>query len=241
MVVKRCLIFAALAFTLVGSGISQYGQQRPADATADVPALSSFHEVIFKIWHEAWPKKDAAMLRQLLPEVEKGISQVVSAPLPGILREKKASWEAGVKKLQAVGLEYKTAAMGKDDPALLAAAEKLHSQFEGLMRTIRPALDELDEFHAVLYMLYHHYLPKYDIQNIRTSAAELKQKMAALNSAGLPERLKQKEPEFQAARTRLSASVDALEASLKANQEQKIKEAVNTLHSNYQALDRIFE
>jgi hypothetical protein len=238
MLLKRCLILAVLTFTIFAAG---FAQQRPADATASVPALDSFHEVIFKIWHEAWPKKDAAMLRQLLPDVEKGISAVASAQLPGILREKKAAWDEGVRKLQNAGSEYKAAAAGNEDPKLLAAAEKLHGQFEALMRTIRPALKELDEFHAVLYMLYHHYLPKYDLQNIKASAAELKQKMAALNSAKMPERLKQKEPEFQAARAKLSASADALEAAIQTNAEQKIKDAVNSVHSDYQALGRVFE
>jgi hypothetical protein len=239
MSMKRCLNSAALVLLL--AGLSGYAQQKPADATASVPALEKFHEVIFKIWHEAWPKKDTAMLRQLLPDVEKGILEVASAPLPGILREKKAAWDEGIKKLQNIGAEYKAAAAAKDDPGLLTAAEKLHSQFEGLMRAIRPALRELDDFHAVLYMLYHHYLPKSDTQNIRSSALELKQKMAALNGAGLPERLKQKEPEFQAARAKLSASVDALDASINTNAEQKIKDAVNAVHANYQALDKIFQ
>lgn len=96
MSTKRHLTFAALLFTLSATGICAYAQ-RPAEATASVPALDSFHEVIFKIWHEAWPKKDAAMMQRLLPEVEKGISEVASAQLPGILREKKAAWEEGVK------------------------------------------------------------------------------------------------------------------------------------------------
>jgi hypothetical protein len=208
---------------------------------ADVPALHAFHEVIFKIWHEAWPKKDTAMLRQLLPDVEKGIAEVASAKLPGILHEKKSAWDEGVKKLQGAGAEYKAAAAAKDDPKLLAAAEKLHSQFEGQMRVIRPALKELDEFHAVLYMLFHHYLPNNDVKSIRTSAAELKQKMTALNAAKLPERLKQKEEQFQSARKKLSDSVDALEAVIGNNTEQKIKAAVNDLHANYQALEKVFE
>ncbi len=238
MIRKRCISSAALTLVLYISG---FAQQRPAEATASVPALDSFHEVIFKIWHEAWPKKDTTMLRQLLPEVQKGIASVASAPLPGILRERQGAWDEGVKKLQSAGSEYAAAAEAKDDPRLLAAAEKLHSQFEGLMRAIRPPLRELDDFHSVLYMLYHHYLPENDARNIRSSAAELKQKMTALNSAKLPERLKQKEPEFQAARTRLSASVDQLEAVVKTNDGSKIKDAVNSVHSNYQALDRVLE
>lgn len=238
MLKKRGLISAVLLFGLLAAG---FAQQRPAEATASVPALDNFHEVIFKIWHEAWPKKDAAMLRQLLPDVEKGISEVASAQLPGILRDKKAAWDEGVRKLQSIGAEYKTAAASKDDPQMLVAAEKLHSQFEALMRTIRPAMKELDEFHAVLYMLYHHYLPNQDVSKIRTSASELKQKMVALNSAQFPARLKQKEPAFQAARAKLSTSVDALEAAVQTNAEPKIKDAVNAVHSNYQALDKVFE
>jgi hypothetical protein len=54
-----------------------------------VPALESFHKVIHKIWHKAWPKKDTTLLRSLLQDVEKGIADVASAKLPGILREGK--------------------------------------------------------------------------------------------------------------------------------------------------------
>jgi hypothetical protein len=239
MLAKRCLIFIALLFTLCAFGIQAYAQ-RPAEATASVPALEDFHEVIFKIWHEAWPKKNIAMLQQLLPEVGKGISSVASAQLPGILREKKSAWEEGVKRLQIAGSEYRAATAAKDDARLLAAAETLHARFEGLMRAIRPALKELDEFHAVLYMLYHHYLPKYEIDKIRASAEELKRKMTALNEAQLPERLQDKDYEFKVARGLLSASVAGLESTVQSNDEKAIKDSVEAVHTNYQALEKIF-
>jgi hypothetical protein len=239
MFMKRYWTIAALVFVFGTAGLSGFAQT-PADAVAEVPALDTFHEVIFKIWHEAYPKKDTAMLQKLLPEVEKGIAEVGAAPLPGILREKKTAWEEAVKKLQSAGAEYKVAAGSKDEKRLLDAAEVLHSRFEGCMRAIRPALKELDEFHAVLYGIYHHYLPKYDIVNIKSSSAELAKKMAALNAAQLPERLKQKEAEFLAARAKLSKSVDGLESAIRSNQEKTIKAAIEAVHSNYQALDKIF-
>ncbi len=236
---NRYLIFAALLLVL---GVAGFGQeaQMPEETVARVPALDNFHEVIYQIWHDAWPKKDTALLQKLLPEVEKGIADVASAPLPGILREKKTPWEEGVRKLQAAGAEYKAAAAAKDDAKLLAAAEALHARFEGLMRAIRPALKELDDFHSVLYMLYHYYLPQNDRAKIRSSASELKQKMAALNAARLPERLKEKDAEFQAAKGRLSGSVESLEIKIQENDEKAIKEAVELVHSNYQALDKVF-
>jgi NADH dehydrogenase/NADH:ubiquinone oxidoreductase subunit G len=231
---------AALSLMLCAGGISIHAQN-PADAVASVPALDAFHEVIFKIWHEAWPKKDIKLLQQLLPDVEKGITEVASAQLPGILREKKAAWEEGVKRLQSAGSEYKAAVAANDEQKMLAAAEELHSRFEALMRAIRPAMKELDDFHAVLYMLYHHYLPKHDVESIKSSSTELKQKMAALNTAQLPGRLKQKETEFLAAKAKLSKSVDALESFIRSNSEKAFRDAVELVHSNYQILEKILE
>jgi hypothetical protein len=236
---KRYLILAVLLFTLTASGIMGYAQ-RPEETIANVPALDSFHEVIYKIWHEAWPKKDTALLRQLLPDVEKGIASVASAPLPGILRDKKSVWDEGVKKLQSAGADYKAAVAAKDDAKLMAVAETLHSRFEGLMRAIRPAMKELDEFHAVLYMLYHHYLPKSDMVNIRNSSAELQKRMEALNGAKLPERLSDKDYDFKVARGLLSQSVQMLAQRVQSNDEGAIKEAIESVHSNYQALEKIF-
>ena len=240
MPTRPCLICSTLALVLCIAIPSGYAQ-RSAETTPEVPALDSFHEVVFKIWHEAWPEKNTSMLRQLFPEVEKGIDGVASAQLPGILRDKKAAWEEGVKKLQIAGSEYRAAAESNNDSALMASAEKLHSQFEALMRITRPALKELDEFHAVLYMLYHHYLPDHEYENIRSSAVELKQKMTALNEAKLPERLKQKESQFQAARAKLSQSVDALEPAIGSNNEKIVREAVSVVHADYQALNGVFD
>ena len=236
---KSYFVFAALGLML-GFAVSSGLAQRPAETVASVPALDAFHEVIFKIWHEAWPKKDTAMLQNLLPDVEKGIASVAAAPLPGILRDKKDAWDEGVRKLQGAGAEYQAAAIAQDDAKLLAAAEVLHSRFEGLMRAIRPALKELDEFHAVLYMLYHHYLPKNDLENIRKSSAELLQKMAALNQAKLPERMSDKDHDFQVARGMLAQSVAALEAGIQSSDEKTISAAVEAVHTRYQSLEKIF-
>jgi hypothetical protein len=240
MQMKRYWIAGALALALAATGFSG-DAQKPADADANVPALESFHKVVRQIWHDAWPKKDTAMLRSLLPEVEKGIAEVASAQLPGILRERKAAWNEAVKQLQRTGSEYKAAAAGKDDTKLLASAEALHGRFEGLARALWPSIDEMDDFHAVLYMLYHYYLPKYDSEKIKSSIAELTKKMAALNAADLPKNLKQKESEFKEARAKLSKSVDALKTAIQSNQEKTIKAAIETMHTNYQALERIFE
>ena len=240
--ISRYLILGVLlcAFALAVHAQGQKAEPA-AETVAKVPALDAFHEVIYQIWHDAWPKKDAAMLQKLLPEVEKGIADITAAKLPGILREKQTAWDTQVKKIQAISSDYKAAVTAKDDPQLLSAAEKLHSQYEAMVRVLRPALKELDDFHAVLYMVHHHYLPGKQFDKVKSAAAEMKIKMAALNNAKLPERLKKIEEAFAAARAKLSKSVDELEAAVGTDNEEKIKQAFDVVHTNYEMLNQLFE
>src|SRR5512147_872850 len=134
-------------------------QDHSAEITATVPALQEYHTVIFSLWHTAWPKKDTAMMAKLLPDIEKGAAAVTAAALPGILRDKKPAWDAGVRKLGAVVEAYRGAVEAQDRDRLLDAAEQLHRQYEALVRIIRPVLKEIDAFHSALYMLYHYYWP----------------------------------------------------------------------------------
>lgn len=240
---SRTILFVTL-FSLVTivfpAGAQENQAERSTELKAEVPALTQFHTVIFKIWHTGWPQKDTAMLASLLPEVEKGVENIATATLPGILRDKKAAWDTRVKELKTITGEYRNAVEKKEAKALLDAAERLHSSYESLVRTIRPAMKELDEFHAVLYVLYHYQMPEYSLEKIKTSVAALKEKMADLNKAVLPERLKNKEQTFIVARAKLSQSVDALASMIRTKDEAKIKSAINAMHSDYEALERIF-
>jgi hypothetical protein len=181
------------------------------------------------------------MLRDLLPEIERGISEVGAARLPRILHEKQTAWEENLLNLQAAGAEYREAAGAADDRKLLDAAEKLHSRYAAMARLIRPAIEEIEDFHASLYMLYHYYLPDYDIEKIRSASAELKQKMAALNGAALPENFRSLEAEFSAAREALAKTVDNLESVLPAGDQEAVTAAVEELHDRYVELSHLFE
>lgn len=225
---------------LVAGGVAFSSSQEAGETASNVPALDAFHEVIHAIWHDAWPNKNTAMLRRLVPEVERGIAALAAAPLPGILRHKKEAWESGVRKLQEAGAEYKGAAGSGDDAKLLRAAETLHGRFRDLRMTIQPPLPELHDFHAVLYMLYHHYLPANDLRQIRDSADRLAQKMAALEKVKLPERWSAKESDFRAACRSLSQSVSALGRAVQGKEMQAIRKAVESVHRNYESMQEVF-
>jgi hypothetical protein len=212
-----------------------------AEIKAQVPALQKFHTPIYKLWHTAWPKKDTAMMASLCPEFEKGVAEVVAAELPGILREKKVAWQEGIKQLENAVAAYRTAMAGAEMQPKLDAAEKLHMQYEKLVRVIRPVLKEVDAFHQVLYMMYHYYLPEHKTDKLEAAVVELSARMDTLDAVTLPERLVKKDAAFQAARKRLSASVAYVKGVMTSKDEKKIADAIRTMHSDYEALEKVFE
>ena len=244
MTMKRLLslLLSLVCAVAAPAALAQHDEDpRAAETTPQVPALNTFHTPIYKLWHTAWPKKDTAMMALLTPDIDKGIAEVAQAELPGILRDKKAVWEENVKLLQAVGAEYREAMADTALAPKLHAAEKLHAQYEKLVRIVRPVMKEIEAFHSVLYMLYHYYMPENAMDKIRSSGKDLRARMDSLNAATLPERLKKREEAFVAARATLSASVDAVNAAVNTNDEKKIKEAITIMHSEYQKLERVFE
>jgi hypothetical protein len=219
-----------------------YAQEKQHETSSAVPELEKFHEVIYSIWHTAWPEKDVKMLKSLLPDVEKGYNEIVKAKLPGILRDKQAKWDEGIKNLTASFNAYKTAA-GKDEKQpLLDAAEKLHANYEGLVRAIRPVLKEVDSFHQELYSLYHYYSAEYNFEKIKASSVVLTAKMPELKKAQLSERLKTKKAAFDKAVAELDKAVENLAVVVKAgNNKDKVRAAVETVHTKYQAVEKVFE
>jgi hypothetical protein len=214
---------------------------RPAEATPSVPALDAMHELILPMWHDAWTNKDYKALAGMLPDLEKHLAAVGKAILPGILREKGPQWAVGVTALNKAGADYKAAVASAKNEDLLKAAEAVHMQYEKLVRVIKPVLPELDEFHGTLYVLYHSQTNPLVLAKATASVETLKVKMAALDKAALPERLKAKTGEFTAQRDRLAKSLVALSSTLAGKDEVKIKEAIELMHAEYQKLEKVFE
>src|SRR3989304_3341742 len=101
--------------------------QHLSEVNSSVPELAEFHEVIYPIWHTAYPEKNYAMLKEMVPEVNSGAEKIYSAQLPGILRDKEEEWNKGVTKLRSSVERYNQAMQGTDEPEMLLAAEELHS------------------------------------------------------------------------------------------------------------------
>jgi len=136
------------------------------EITSTVPELFDFHEVVYPMWHTAYPNKDYALFKQLLSNVNSGVEKIYTAELPGILRDKEKEWNAGLDKLRTSVANYNKACEENNEAGMLTSAEELHSNFEMLVRIVKPVTKEVDEFHKVLYMIYHHYGPNKNTEEL---------------------------------------------------------------------------
>ena len=214
---------------------------RPQETESAVPELQAFHEIIYPIWHTAYPDKDIAALKGYVPEIDRLAAGVYGAKLPGILRDKEAKWQAGLAELRKSVEAYAAAAMGTDDQTLLDAAETLHARYEMLVRTIRPVLKEMDDFHKVLYVVFHKSLQDKKFDEIRAVSPDLMAKAEAVAKAKLSQRMEARKDIFLAAAADLVAAATALAGASGGTDDIALGNAVLALHEKYVALEKVFD
>lgn len=207
----------------------------------DVPELFSFHEVIYPIWHTAFPNKDIQMLKSFVDEVNDGAEKIFNVELPGILRDKEGKWKQGVEKFHASVDFYNKAANGNDDKAMLDAAEKLHSDFEMLVRIIKPMSKEIDGYHQSLYMLYHYFYPEKKHKEIKESASELLAKALIIKSAEIPKRAQSVKENYIKIVDELIAATQNLQNETEKDNFDNIDKLVENVHTKYQELEQLFD
>ncbi len=213
----------------------------PQETESAVPELEAFHEVIYPIWHTAYPEKDIAALKGFVPEIDRLAEAVYGAKLPGILRDKEAKWQAGLAEFRKSVEAYAAAAKGNGDQALLDAAEALHARYEMLVRAIRPVLKEMDEFHKALYVVYHKSLPDRKFGEIRAASPDLEAKAEAAAKATLSKRMEARNERFHAAAGDLVAAAASLTAASRGTDDAAVEKAVLALHERYAALEKVFD
>jgi hypothetical protein len=235
---NRILIRVVLMVGCLGLLVS--AQAQTDETQYSVPALEAMHEVIYPIWHTAYPAKDVAALRGFVPEINRLAAALFTAKLPGILQDRQAKWSDGLAAFKKSVEAYGLAAESKVDQDLLNAAEAFHSSYEMLVRIIRPVPQEVMDFHRVLYVIYHTDLPAKDYRRIRASAAELQAKADSVLKANLSRRFESKKDAFQSAAAALLKSVQDLAAVAPGN-DAALASAVEAMHSRYKDLEKVFD
>ena len=227
-------------FVLLSIPVFSQAEFDSTEITAEVPALSDFHDVIYPIWHVAYPSKDYSALKNYVEDIDKGSQTIYEAELPGILRDKQELWNRGVDEFKVSVEEYKKIAEEDNNELLLKAAENLHSKYESLVHIIHPVLPELDQFHQILYMIYHKYLPQEDYQQIYLVSDDLVSKAEALSKVKLRTNDQEMQSKFDNNTTQLLHAAQKLREELKSNNYELAKYGVEDVHRAYQKTEALF-
>jgi hypothetical protein len=238
---RPSLVSLALAALVLAAAPAPAQSHATAETEAEVPALGAFHEVIYPLWHTAWPAKDVNLIRELLPQVKEHVAALQKAELSGILRDKKPKWDEGVKNVVAATQAYDQALAQNKVPELLDAVEKLHAGFERLARLIRPAMPELEAYHQVLYQIYHHDWPDRKLDALRADSEALVGSCDKLVRATIPSRYATRQAELGAGMARLCTASSALRTSLQEGRGDAAGPAVERVHQAYQELEKLFQ
>ncbi len=212
-----------------------------AELAASVPALSALHEVIYPLWHSAYPEKNYALIKELLPKADTLVANLDAAELPGILRDKQQEWADKKANLKETLVKLHAAADANNEAEMLAQVEAFHAAYEQAVRAVRPVVPALESFHQEMYKLYHYYAPAYDLAKIREAAAAMQAKIAPLKETSLPERLAGRQAEFQQAVQELETAVGEFAETAKKDSKEEIQAAVEKVHAAYQKAEKIFD
>ena len=236
----RHFLFTILTFIVLITLANGQDKLKISDTESRVAELENFHEVMYPIWHTEYPANDYSALRGHKSEVITLAEKIYAANLPGILRDKKEKWQNGMVLFKKAVDEYSLQVIGDDNGLLMKAVENMHTQYEGLVRIIRPVLNEVDQFHKVLYVIYHTHLPAKNYAQINSLSSDLVLKAQAITKAVLPAKLSDKEKDFRsAAYSLLNASIE-LQENNRINKDGNTSKFVENIHSKYQRLEEIF-
>jgi hypothetical protein len=241
---KKTFLFFVVVFAIISQIANCQTKLDSAEINSSVPELTKFHEVIFQIWHDAYPSKNVNALKGFVPQIKQSMEAVNHAKLPGILHDKQGDWNSQLKELNGSAEKYYSAAQGNDDQSLLNAAEDLHRNYEMMVRVIRPALKEIDSYHQTLYIIYHKLYPEKKYAEIAAMSDALISKADAIVTYPKDERLKRRlgndVAEFDASAKALYDASVALKSALAGTDDGKKDQAVQVVHSAYQKLDSLF-
>ena len=244
MVLAVCMLFACQKGKQEQAAVDKNAattEMSEAELQASVPELSALHEVIYPLWHSAYPEKNYALIKELLPKADTLVANLDAAALPGILREKQQEWADKKASLKETLAKLHAAADANNEAEMLAQTEAFHAGYEQLVRAIRPVVPALESFHQEMYKLYHYYAPAYDLAQIRAAVAAMQTKIAPLKEAALPQRLADRQADYQLAVQELETCVGELAETAQKDSKEEILAAVEKVHAAYQKTEKLFD
>jgi hypothetical protein len=239
--IKKIIMFSVFIFTLFVNLSFAQKDIDSSDISTNIPELFNFHEIIYPIWHTAYPEKDIVMLQSYVDSIKNHLTKINTIVLPGILKEREPKWRDGLAELNKSAEGYYSAMNSTDTNAMLSAAENLHSCYEAMVKIVKPVPKEVESFHQLLYVIYHQYYPLKNYTELKSVINDLLSRANAIKEAKLSKRFENKKDKFISAAEELYTAVEYLKNKLYEGIDSETDKAVESMHTKYQNLEKIFD
>jgi hypothetical protein len=234
-------IFSSIFFIVLIVDSASAQVEITSQENPDIPELKQMHHVIYSLWHKGYADKDTALLQSLYPDLEKQYRKLEKVEFPAEWPDREMHWKEGLTKMGNTLDSYKKAVNEKSKRDLLTSARQMHDDFERLVRIVNPPIPEIDDFHKILYHVYHDYLPAKDWEKVKESIPQFQAKMEGINNISPPKWMSDNEKQFSEARQNLNRAVENLALFKKSKDEKKLKQAIEELHEAYVNLESTLE
>jgi hypothetical protein len=188
--------------------------------------FKDLHDVMAPAWHEAYPEKNVAAIREAIGKFETMIPRVKEYQ-PAI---KLAARQEKFNAAKAKFLDYIVQGKTGNDSVVLNNMPDMHTNFEMMAHFSMPAeFKEYESFKTVVNLMIDTHLKNGDFAAIGTSLEALQMKDAMLQKAELPEDFKPVEADAKAQIASLGAGAKELSAACAAKDNKKIEETLKKL------------
>ena len=211
-------------------------QEERKGSDPQIPELQQMHHYIRPMWHKGYPEKDFKLLQSLYPDLVAQFEKLQKAPFPEQWSDRKMHWQQGIDKMQKTLNAYKNAMDSDNNDALLQAAGELHDNYEGLIKIVNPPIPEIDDFHKILYHVYHDYLPNENWDKIHSAMDELEMKMENIEKVELPKWMAGQEEQFNVASKNLKQTIQELLLLKDSEDKIELEKAIEKVYEAYVSL-----
>ena len=214
----------------------------PQETESAVPELEAFHEVIYPIWHTAYPEKDIAALKGFVPEIERlagrrlrgqaprhpqGQGSEVAGRAGGVPEVRRSLRRGG----QGTGRSGPSRRRGGPPRPIRDAGQDDPPRPQGDGRVPQGPLCRLSQVPSRTG----------SSERYRAASPDLEAKAGAVAKATLSKRMESRAERFQAAAADLVAAAASLAAASRGTDDAAVEKAVLALHEKYVALEKVFD
>jgi len=233
-------VIATIAMIIALFFLTAAGQEKAPAQDPDISCIQTFRDAMVPSWQKYMPAKDYATVRKHIPNMLAEAERIAELKLDSTYAEVAEEFQTKREAFLLAILDLKKAADSTDDAGLEKALDKTHLAFSQMASVLALMPQEVKDFHEIIADIWHEYLPAKDYDAIKKSIPSLREGCAKMKAAKLHESKQAVSEQYLAAIGETETSITGVEKVIDSKSDEKISEAVSTLHESFRTIMGLF-